>query len=50
MLVHLLIWPADGNLQNDIVPHTESALILGILDEVRRQGGYNLPEDTERVQ
>ncbi|KAF4974100.1 hypothetical protein FZEAL_8973 [Fusarium zealandicum] len=36
---------AAGKLQNDVMPWSETLRVLGILDEVRRQGGAKFPQD-----
>lgn len=39
----------DGLLECPRMPHSESALILKLIDEARRQGGYELPKGLEQV-
>ncbi|KAI1370559.1 NAD(P)-binding protein [Hypoxylon crocopeplum] len=36
---------AAGRVQNDIMPWAETLRVLGILDEIRRQGGAKFPQD-----
>ncbi|KAL7625756.1 hypothetical protein AAE478_004979 [Parahypoxylon ruwenzoriense] len=36
---------ASGKVQNDVMPWAETLRVLGILDEIRRQGGAKFPQD-----
>ena len=36
---------AAGRLENAVMPHAETLRVLGILDEVRKQGGARFPQD-----
>ncbi|KAH9975931.1 hypothetical protein BGW80DRAFT_1436428 [Lactifluus volemus] len=39
----------DGKLESSVWGHDKTLLEMEIFDEVRRQGGYSLPGDVERV-
>jgi len=39
----------DGKLQSDLWGHDKSLLLMDTFDEVRRQGGYKLPDGVEKV-
>lgn len=47
-MIDLIIIP-DGKIENERMPHAETLLELSIFDEIRRQGGYELPEGLEKV-
>ncbi|PCH44242.1 NAD(P)-binding protein [Wolfiporia cocos MD-104 SS10] len=39
----------DGKLESDLWGHDKSLLLMDTFDEVRRQGGYKLPDGVEKV-
>jgi len=39
----------DGRIENERMPHQDTLLTMSILDEIRRQGGYEYPEGLEKV-
>ncbi|OSX64297.1 hypothetical protein POSPLADRAFT_1065541 [Postia placenta MAD-698-R-SB12] len=39
----------DGKLESDLWGHAKSLLLMDTFDEVRRQGGYKLPDGVEKV-
>ncbi|KAH9945723.1 NAD(P)-binding protein [Amylocystis lapponica] len=39
----------DGKLESDLWGHDKSMILMETFDEVRRQGGYKLPEGVEKV-
>jgi len=39
----------DGKSQSDLWGHDKTVLAMEVFDEVRRQGGYQLPEGVEKV-
>ncbi|KAI0954077.1 hypothetical protein AcW1_006655 [Taiwanofungus camphoratus] len=39
----------DGKLESDLWGHDKSLILMETFDEVRRQGGYKLPEGVEKV-
>ncbi|KAI1443233.1 NAD(P)-binding protein [Annulohypoxylon stygium] len=39
---------ATGKSQSNVMPWSETLRVLGILDEIRRQGGAKFPQDAER--
>ena len=36
----------SGRMESDIMPHAHSRLFMEIMDELRRQVGYSLPQDS----
>lgn len=40
----------DGKIESDVWSHDKSLLLMDVFDEVRKQGGYVLPEGVEKVQ
>ncbi|RSH95688.1 hypothetical protein EHS25_000780 [Saitozyma podzolica] len=39
----------DGRTENELVSHEETLLVMELLDETRKQGGYAFPEGMEQV-
>jgi len=39
----------DGKLESELWGHEKTIMVMEIFDEVRRQGGYKLPEGVEKV-
>ncbi|PCH44241.1 NAD(P)-binding protein [Wolfiporia cocos MD-104 SS10] len=39
----------DGKLESELWGHDKSLLLMNVLDEVRRQGDYKLPDGVEKV-
>lgn len=38
-----------GKTESERMPHSDTMLTMGILDEIRRQGGYVYPKGLEKV-
>jgi hypothetical protein len=49
MLVLLISTIGDGKLETDVLPLSETILIMEIMDRVRQIGGLKYPESIEKV-